>query len=313
MSTNIFRIFKPAGSKEDRVQKRRDQLRQAQRTYRDRKDQYTKSLEEELARVRANEVKLLREVQRLQETTARLFRYLHQQGLQFSEDDLMNGGHDGLHSWELGTRERSFGTTPEPIFPGSIGGADELHHHHFPQADHGTSAWAKDVCIGGSSTGAEPHPSGTRMCDLDLVGAGIDFVLTLERPCLGHLDGNPDEPDQPTGHALTTSAQVLSTFPESSPGGDLVSAPLHLDVPTATLESLLSLSSELCLDEEVTPVQVWNYIRCQPQFGGLEARSLYRLSEILRDAVKCHGFGAVVARDIFEKSVSQILLDGRAF
>jgi len=48
--------------------------------------------------VRANEVKLLREVQRLQETTARLFRYLYQQGLQFSEDDLMNGGHDGLHS-----------------------------------------------------------------------------------------------------------------------------------------------------------------------------------------------------------------------
>ncbi|KAK2040686.1 hypothetical protein LZ31DRAFT_603739 [Colletotrichum somersetense] len=38
MTPNIFRIFNPEGQKEDAADKRRKQLRNAQRSYRDRKD-----------------------------------------------------------------------------------------------------------------------------------------------------------------------------------------------------------------------------------------------------------------------------------
>jgi hypothetical protein len=116
------------------------------------------------------------------------------------------------------------------------------------------------------------------------------------------------------------------------------------DVPAVVLESLLSLSSELASDREVTPVQAWNYIRCRPQFGGLEVGSLARLARKLRDAVKCHGcvpaftpyplihardrlaslrtclltlisnrFGAVIDRRIFENLVVQFLYNGKPF
>ena len=116
---------------------------------------------------------------------------------------------------------------------------------------------------------------------------------SLERPCLGHLHGNLDEPEEPAGHALTVTAHVLSIGsrpPEFRPSAQPVHGAICKNVPSATLERLLGLSSELASDHEVTPVQAWNYIRCRPQFGGIEVRSLGRLAESLRNSVKCRGY-----------------------
>jgi len=56
------------------------------RTYRDKRDRYTRSLEEEVARVRANEANLLREVKRLRHTVQTLARTRGEQGLDVLDD-----------------------------------------------------------------------------------------------------------------------------------------------------------------------------------------------------------------------------------
>ena len=171
------------------------------------------------------------------------------------------------------------------------------------------------------------------------------FSARLERPCLAHLHGDLSKPDEPGGHAFTASAHLLainSSPPESPPLSQPVAGTVCHGVPAAMLDSLLSLSSALCSDQEVTPVQAWNYIRCRPQFGGLGVKRLGEFAATLRDAVKCHGcvprppssspspltalflragppvnvdnsFGAVVNRSFFENLVFQLLLDGQPF
>jgi hypothetical protein len=208
------------------------------------------------------------------------------------------------------------------------------------------------VCLGGGSPGIlVPSSTGARevrVCDMDPAVAGMEFVLALERPCLGHVHGNLDKPDEPGGHALTATAHLLAIDSDpkhalchtSLPGSPARAQPTKgmvcSNVPAALLENLLGLSAALGKDDaEVTPVQAWNYIRCRPQFGGLGVLRLGRLAEKLRDAVKCHGyvkhsskplrpllqanlgtgdrFGAVVNRRLFEGLVFQLLLDGQPF
>ena len=114
----------------------------------------------------------------------------------------------------------------------------------------------------------------------------------LERPCLGHLHGDLNNPNDPGGHALTASAHLvsISSSPSASPPSSQPSpGTVCHNVPAAILESLLGLSSNLCTDQQITPVQAWNYIRSRPQFGGFEVQSLGRVVNSLRDAVKCHG------------------------
>lgn len=159
----------------------------------------------------------------------------------------------------------------------------------------------------------------------------------LETPCLGHLHGDLDKPDEPGGHALTASCHLWSISsrpPESPPRSQPLPGTMCRNVPAALLDSLLGLSSALVSDQDVTPVQAWNFIRCRPQFGALEVRRLNKLAVALRDAVKCHGcvwspppttpravipadiddrFGAVVNRRFFENLVLQLLLDGQPF
>lgn len=56
------------------------------------------------------------------------------------------------------------------------------------------------------------------------------------------------------------------------------------------LQNLLSLSSTLCSDGELTPTQAWHHIRHQPNFGGIQIQSLRLLAERLLKDEKCHGY-----------------------
>jgi hypothetical protein len=164
-------------------------------------------------------------------------------------------------------------------------------------------------------------------------------LCRIEQPCLGHIHGNPDEPDEPCGHALTLSSQVLSASHQTSTGSPGQCEALCQKTPSAMLESLLELSTELCADHEITPAQAWRHIRSQPHFGGLELRALRALAEMLRDAVKCHGyaltslslsrwrvafdvhswanvgcrFGAVIEQTVFRNLTFQVLWHGKPF
>lgn len=126
---------------------------------------------------------------------------------------------------------------------------------------------------------------------------------SLEEPCLEHLHGDPNKPHEATGHALTASAHLLCVAPRSpsqSPASLNVPLPAYDKTSSAVLDRLLSLSPDLSADGEVTPIQAWNHIRCQPQFANVGARSLRNLAEQLRDAAKCHGYAANSALHITE-------------
>ncbi|KXX75007.1 hypothetical protein MMYC01_209366 [Madurella mycetomatis] len=116
----------------------------------------------------------------------------------------------------------------------------------------------------------------------------MEFVLALEEPCLGHIHGDPNHPEQPNGHALTVSSQLLF-LPSPSPPDAKALSEARAKAPASILNRLLALSASLGLENEVTPVQAWNRIRCRPQFGQLGVDRLQSLTRKLGEAVKCHG------------------------
>lgn len=72
------------------------------------------------------------------------------------------------------------------------------------------------------------------------------------------------------------------------------------------LERLLSLAPDLSSEGEVTPIQAWNIIRCRPDFGGLDTRSLSALARKLKKAVKCHGYANYPKLHVRMKSLTVI-------
>lgn len=84
------------------------------------------------------------------------------------------------------------------------------------------------------------------------------------------------------------SACLLHHHPE--PSGSRVSSSLAWQVPSAGIERLLELSQAVSLeDDQITPVQAWNYIRKHAQYAELEVTRLERLKEKLLVHVKCYG------------------------
>ena len=112
----------------------------------------------------------------------------------------------------------------------------------------------------------------------------------LEQPCLGHLFGDPNNPDEPNYHSLTASAQLQFAASPSSPQQKRPVVPSFQEDREVVLDRLLNLAPDVCSEDEVTPVQAWNYIRGRPLFGGLRVQDLRTFVEKLREAVACHGY-----------------------
>ncbi|KAK4157561.1 hypothetical protein C8A00DRAFT_40135 [Chaetomidium leptoderma] len=119
----------------------------------------------------------------------------------------------------------------------------------------------------------------------------MEFVLALEKPCLAHIHGDPENPQQANGHALTVTSHllVLSPQPLSSPPSPELLNEACAKAPASILDRLLTLSTNLAVEGEVTPAQAWNRIRCQPQFDRLKADGLRAFTRKLGTAAKCHG------------------------
>ncbi|KAI5926237.1 hypothetical protein F4810DRAFT_707849 [Camillea tinctor] len=324
MSKNIFRIFDP------RVL-RNDETNYAElngNSYRDRKDAYIKSLETEITRSRASEATLIFESEKLRNRVNTLTKMLLQNGIDIpaQEDSASLVGHSNpemyaheirsnakdnfIHGKEMITEHDVLFDTRAPGSSSAIGRRIDLPLRQDHQR--------KEILYTESPPETQNTPSSsftnnTRLCELDPAILGMDFVLTLESPCLGHLHGDPDQPDEPNGHALTTSAQIEFSTPLSYlRPHEPRDKPGH-QAPAAVLSRLLDLATNLCADGELTPIQAWNYVRCQPHFGGVEVRSLRNLEERLRKTVKCHGFGAVIESSALEEAVHETLLIGQSF
>lgn len=151
---------------------------------------------------------------------------------------------------------------------------------------------------------------------LDNPQIGIDFVLSLEQPCLGHTRGERGiSSEVPSGHALTAQAPLLTSAPPT------LTPFSSWQIPAIEIDRLLDLSSQLNLLGEVTPVQAWARLRAHPRFEKLGRDSLEGLKQALMGEVhcygyvgpprieghtdRCHSFGAVMDEGVFEDLLQQ--------
>ncbi|OCL14809.1 hypothetical protein AOQ84DRAFT_370950 [Glonium stellatum] len=314
--------------------KRREQVRKAQRTHRERKEAYIKSLETEVLQLRTNEAKILQETKTLYAEIVKLKNILSQHGIELppqadklapqpleentsfanSAISIRTNGYQKQQLHVQSTHSDSDRQGEDFILSDSSASnpPGRRRFGFFRKRDNAAGAGNNDQSLSETATlttdapGISPsanHP--VNISDLDVTDIGTEFVLTLESPCLSHTQGNPKEPSAPSGHALTNSAQLLFQAP-SAPSLQL-DTHAHWETPNSGLERLLELSSNLNLGDEVTPIQAWNYIRQHPSFAGMELDRLRKLTSRLMKEVKCYGFGAVIEQDTFESIVSETL------
>ncbi|OBT45141.1 hypothetical protein VE00_04298 [Pseudogymnoascus sp. WSF 3629] len=301
-----------ATDKQATSQKRREQVRKAQRTHRERKEIYIKSLETEVLQLRTNEANLLQETSKLYAEIGQLRRLLTDLGVPLPLAVLRSAVYETAESPSnsvVSIRKNGKG----PQIHVNYAAADPNHHNEgfnlslSPPTSSQRRTFRRETSqVSGASSGRFQSPTSAEMLspwayesalsgsspesttEADLHNIGVEFVLTLESPCLEHIQGNPKEPDACSGHVLTASAPLLCRAPNVESGSQICTT-TPWEAPNAGLEKLLNLSQTLELDGEVTPVQAWNYIRRHPRFEGLEMERLQSLTRKLLKEVKCHG------------------------
>ncbi|KAF2712748.1 hypothetical protein K504DRAFT_427344 [Pleomassaria siparia CBS 279.74] len=305
--------------------KRREQVRKAQRTHRERKESYIKSLETQVLQRRSNEARILEEQIKLNAEIARLKRILDRNGLVYDASQGVEHASTDGSSWTATSAALSdvsvgimtspfhaqqmhicspsnssgsqfaFGDSVSESSPsghGVAGGKQKQKQKHGFFKSRGRANTLEEANRVRSTTPLAKH-----VRDLDQTNLGMEFVLTLEAPCLHHTQHTATEAHLPTGHALTATAPLLFQSPTQPVNTSTTKFP-PWETPHLGLEKLLSLSFNFELqDGEVTPVQAWQQLREHPEFGGLEIARLRELVGELGKGAKCHGFGAVIETD----------------
>ncbi|KAK9367937.1 hypothetical protein V1509DRAFT_670522 [Lipomyces kononenkoae] len=268
--------------------RRREQVRRAQRTHRDRKEAYIKELEREVLRLRANEANILQKNENLVAEVGKLHTTLAEHGILRSDLDssVTAQASDTLDGYsgkpQIYVQKENAG---DIFYLSSKGGALVARKSEPTDFNDVTSTSRAPIVVD----------------DITLTNIGTEFVLTLESPCLSHH--TPSNPNHPTCHALTATAPLLFYSQVSEP----LQERSTWNVPTASLQRLLELSSSLALEDEVTPVQAWNYIRRHSRFNAIDLELLTQLASKLLKHIKCHGFGGVIKQEAFKESVFEFL------
>jgi len=151
---------------------------------------------------------------------------------------------------------------------------------------------------------------------MDYDQAGIDFVLTLERPCMAHIPylmERASEPDGlPCGHALMASYPpdpADDCISEMPPGHGIQNAEPGQNTYTldaTSLANLLDLSKRLNLEGEITPVMAWGMVLEHPRFLELGEEDFANIITDIKDKVRCYGFGAVLEEFEFRDALENI-------
>ncbi|KAI5463006.1 hypothetical protein BGZ63DRAFT_180980 [Mariannaea sp. PMI_226] len=268
---------------------RRQELnRQAQRTHRERKELYIKALEDEVIRLKEifSNVSLDRE--RLADENKQLRDALVQNGIPVGSPGSTTSYGPGSSS-ARSPLMTGLATTPAMSSSSHISPGDGQHMFGQPI----------------------PIPDMTQQIagqgGVDVEQAGIDFVLTLEKPCQAHLqfliERKADLEGDACGHALmatcpselfpTLTAGALPYEHNNSQGG--IAGGQDSSAPTkADLATLLHLSKKLDLDGEVTPIMAWGMVLSHPKVHVLGLEHFQMLAEVLIQKVRCYGFGAVM-------------------
>ncbi|KAL5427250.1 hypothetical protein PMIN04_001522 [Paraphaeosphaeria minitans] len=270
---------------------RRQELnRQAQRTHRERKEMYIKALELEVLRIKESFTNASKERDAFAAENRRLKELLMAHGIQFDSLSPINGL-QGFNS--------SYGGSSSGSVSGGYGtgtgtgtGTTSTGYTSPPTVGHGNrGSVSQDMNVSMNQPQQVPHMNS----GLDYDQIGIDFVLTLERPCMEHMQylmvRAHDAEEIISGHALMASAPPDShiannpeeTYPHQMP-----------DIAMPDLMKLLDLSNRLPLDGEITPIMAWVMVLKEPRLAELSKADVEGIKGELLAKVRCYGFGAVL-------------------
>ncbi|KAH7381419.1 hypothetical protein DE146DRAFT_670553 [Phaeosphaeria sp. MPI-PUGE-AT-0046c] len=314
-------------STQDAKARRKDQIRRAQKTHRERKEAYTKSLETEVVQLRANEAKILQETKRLYTELTALKKIMTDHGLQVPDLShllVSPPGSGAEETFDFNLQISKGKNKQRQIRVGQSPSAQTNTSYSSPFSESSFRSPTSQT----SDTTLHPNPN-KLITELDHTTVGMDFVMTLETPCLGHIMDAP--PDDSSGHALMVSATVLHHQDQPSQSHTHSHShahahrprPIAIDgqqqqlawqMPAVGIERLLELSASVPVPNgELTPVQAWDALRRHPGFVGLEVWRLKRLEERLVAGIKCFGFGGVIAQGTFDDALFETFVVGQVF
>ncbi|KAH7381302.1 hypothetical protein DE146DRAFT_281682 [Phaeosphaeria sp. MPI-PUGE-AT-0046c] len=267
-------------------ERRREQVRRAQKSHRTRKAIYFKSLEDEVLELRRQNAALLKGSKASRDIIQQYQHILAANNLPFPPSD------------------------PEVPTSDELTTINVIGDNYQTQGLQAQFAPAYPPSESSSATQQSHTPSLQNITQI-----GINFILALEQPCLSHRNHTPPEllitdSTAATGHEAMLSSPITARGPKSTPISSVdeeYPPDAQWTVPTAELEGLLRSSQGLGLGtEEVTPVQAWQIITQHNRFDGLMFDLLERLKLTLLPMVECYGFGAVIERVGFEKALDDI-------
>ncbi|KAK5462908.1 hypothetical protein LTS15_002620 [Exophiala xenobiotica] len=318
--------------KDSRARRREQILFRIFRTHRDRKATYIKTLESEVAKLRAKDAAHDSETQAYKLTIRRmkgLIKYHnivlpldlasdpHIQSPEATIELVGSPDHGQMiraqlpeylsYTSQISRAGITAAAAPvsmtEPNLTMNIAESGELLAGMTSFDTFGTQQEPRTRTFTGTST-TMPHPHG-----LGTTQTGIDFVLALEHVCLEHHAVHSVDMEG-TGHEMMLMSPIMRYSPplvQTTQAGSGLPDGTKWSVPAAELEKLLECADRLSLGGEMTPVEAWQRIRLHPNFGDLTREGLEDIKASLVPEVKCYGFGAVIDGAYFDAVVMQIL------
>ncbi|KAL4806359.1 hypothetical protein BDV18DRAFT_126417 [Aspergillus unguis] len=310
---------------------RRQELnRQAQRTHRERKEQYIRALESEVAR--------LREAYTQEISAANLAVHQHREMFNSvsEKNNLLKeilATHNINFEAELERRKAERPTLPvyhsSPGPGGSVGSQTgtasmTVHTYSTPPTTVSSSGMSPKANmpdkvdfssmpdIGPSNHGVPAMPCDA-LAAIDrrpaIANGGIfednpqlqiDFILALESPCREHTDYlcrrsiiEAEDEDMPfSGHALMATCPPPSYIANTTP--EQAYPHKTYDLPHANLTTLLNLSRQLVTEGQVTPIMALQAIKSHDMYSKLTRDDVKLIMDTLENKVRCYGFGAVL-------------------
>ncbi|OAK98116.1 hypothetical protein IQ06DRAFT_337601 [Phaeosphaeriaceae sp. SRC1lsM3a] len=291
--------------------KRREQVRRAQRTHRERKENYIKALEEQVLDLRTKQREIVRENEALTTEVVQLRELVKSDGT--SE----NSNYDSGNAWMLGGQAdgnaNAWGGNEmwQHVNLCTVGDANSSEAWSW-QSGAGCGvpvSWSGHTASSSTALTLATHtrrPTPSRISELDCTDLAVEFVMTLEKPCINRATSTVlDLGERSVDYALQApSTGTYHTFLEDN----VLKGKQKASNANASLDKLLALSKDFKLVGEVTPIQAWQQIVSHPQFCSIGLETMRRLVEQLLWHVKCYGFGAVIDMSIFKELFKSVFV-----
>ncbi|OJJ57990.1 hypothetical protein ASPSYDRAFT_45964 [Aspergillus sydowii CBS 593.65] len=348
VSTDFFKFFSGGGNQNKKTTRdgqpakrrgpkpdskpaltRRQELnRQAQRTHRERKEQYIRALESEVARLReaytqeisaanlavhqhremissvSEENNMLKEILATHNINfeAELERRKAERPMPGFQSSPVAAGSVGSQTGMASMTAHTYSTPPTTVSSGMSPKANAMENVDFssaPDVGSNSQAVAAMPCDALAAIDRRPAAGGGGIFE-DNPQLQVDFILALESPCREHTDylcrrsiTEAEDEDMPfSGHALMATCPPPSYIANTT--NEQVYPHKTYDLPHANLSTLLNLSRQLVTEGQVTPIMALQALKSHDMYTRLTRDDVKLIMDTLENKVRCYGFGAVL-------------------